>query len=68
MYGGAYISMVTPPYGIPVSIAPEKIREQIRSGVVDRLRRVCENWNEDEFERLVEDITRTEMRYLKTPH
>ena len=60
-------SVVTPPYGIPVSLPPDKIRAEIRSGVVARLQRVCEHWTDTDFDRLVDDVTTTEMKYLRAP-
>ena len=58
-------AMSTPPFGVPVGTSPEKIREALRADVSRRLRNVCAGWDDGDFERLVDDVTATAMKYLK---
>ncbi len=57
--------MQTPPFGVPEGTAPEKMREALRADVAKRLRNVCAEWAEADFNRLVDDVTATAMKYLK---
>ncbi len=58
--------MSTPPFGVPVGTPPEKVQEALRADVSRRLRSVCAGWEDGDFERLVDDVTATAMKYLKT--
>jgi hypothetical protein len=57
--------MNTPPFGVPAGTPPEAIREALRADVTRRLRSVCAEWEQADFERLVDDVTTTAMKYLK---
>ncbi|MEO8575603.1 MAG: hypothetical protein ABI556_02835 [Gemmatimonadales bacterium] len=57
--------MSTPPFGVPAGTSPDKVREALRADVARRLKNVCAEWAEDDFDRLVEDVTTTAMKYLK---
>jgi hypothetical protein len=57
--------MSTPPFGVPAGTSPEKVKEVLRADVWRRLRNVCAEWEEEDFERLVDDVTATALKYLK---
>ena len=63
--GHIWWRMSTPPFGVPVGTSPEKIKEALRADVARRLRNVCSDWEQGDFERLVDDVTTTAMKYLK---
>ena len=57
--------MSTPPFGVPAGTSPEKVKEALRADVARRLRNVCAEWEDGDFQRLVDDVTATAMKYLK---
>jgi len=57
--------MSTPPFGVPAGTSPEKVREALRADVARRLRNVCSGWDDGDFNRLVDDVTTTALKYLK---
>ncbi|HEX2723000.1 MAG TPA: hypothetical protein VHM24_08780 [Gemmatimonadaceae bacterium] len=59
--------MATPPFGVPVGTPAERTREALREDVAARLRHVCAGWSDTDFERLVDDVTATAMKYLSPP-
>lgn len=56
--------MQTPPFGVPPGIPPDKIYEALRRDVAARLKNVCADWSEEDFNAIVEKVTRTAMKYL----
>ncbi len=56
--------MPTPPFGVPPGDSPDKIYEPLRRDVAARLKNVCADWTEDDFNAIVEKVTRTAMKYL----
>jgi len=56
--------MQTPPFGVPPGVPPDKVYEVLREDVAARLRNVCANWTEDDFNAIVDKVTRTAMKYL----
>jgi len=56
--------MQTPPFGVPPGVPPDKVYEVLREDVAARLRNVCANWTEEDFNAIVDKVTRTAMKYL----
>jgi len=56
--------MQTPPFGVPPGVPPDKVYEVLREDVAARLRNVCANWTEEDFNTIVDKVTRTAMKYL----
>ena len=61
------VPMRTPPFGVPLG-TPEEVRIAIRADIELRLRRSCADWSEEDFQRLVEKMTTTAMKYVYLPH
>ena len=59
--------MVTPPFGVPFGTPPDEIRAALRADLERRLMNVCSEWSPEDFERLVEDVTSTGLKYLTPP-
>lgn len=61
----AYLfSMQTPPFGVPPRVPTDNIYEALRGDVSARLKNVCADWSEEDFNAIVEKVTRTAMKYL----
>jgi hypothetical protein len=56
--------MKTPTFG--VSLAPERLAraEVLKREIATRLRRVCSDWSEADFQALVDDIAATTQKYV----
>ena len=57
--------MKTPPFAVPAGIPPEKTYEALRAEVAARLKNVCAEWSLEDFNEVVDKVTRTAMRYAK---
>ncbi len=56
--------MQTPPFGVPPGVPPDKVYDALREDVAARLRNVCANWSEEDFNAIVDKVARTAMKYL----
>lgn len=63
-----FIDMPAPPFGVPPGVPPDKTYEALRADVARRLGNVCAEWSEEDFNAIVEKVTRTAMRYLPPPN
>ncbi len=59
-----YGCMKTPPFGVPPGTSPEASYEALRKDVADRLRNVCSEWSAEDFEAIVEKVTKTALKYV----
>ena len=57
-------SMQTPPFGVPVGTSPEATYEALRKDVARRLKNVCAGWSDEDFDAVVEKVTRTALKYI----
>ena len=57
--------MQTPPFGVPAGTSPESTYEALRKDVATRLRNVCAGWSDEDFEAIVEKVTRTALKYVQ---
>ena len=57
--------MRTPPFGL--SRAPERAVElaALKTEIRDRLKSVCGDWPQEDFEKLVDDIAATSQKYAQ---
>ena len=56
--------MQTPPFGVPPGVPPDKVYEALKADVAARLRNVCADWSDEDFNAVVEKVARTAMKYL----
>jgi hypothetical protein len=57
--------MQTPPFGVPAGTSTESTYEALRKDVATRLRNVCAEWSDEDFEAIVEKVTRTALKYVQ---
>ncbi len=55
--------MQTSPFGVPPDTPLEDTYEAFRSGVVARLKNVCSEWTQEDFDTIVDNVTRIAMKY-----
>ncbi len=56
--------MITPPFGVPAGTSAENVEAALRSDVATRLKNVCAHWTNEDFQKLVDDVTRTALKYV----
>jgi hypothetical protein len=59
--------MRTPHFGVPVG-TDDEVRVAIRADIEKRLRGSCSSWTEEDFQKLVDKMTTTAMKYVYLPH
>ncbi len=57
-------SAPTPPFGVTAGSPPEQVYEVLRADVAKRLRNVCADWSEEDFNAIVEKVTQTALKHL----
>jgi hypothetical protein len=55
--------MNTPPFGVSLSLEREALYLALRADIEARLRGVCSEWNDSEFQGLVDRIAETSHKY-----
>lgn len=58
-------SMQTPPFGVPAGTTSEATYEALKKDVAARLKNVCADWSDEDFEAVVEKVTQTALKYLQ---
>lgn len=58
-------AMKPPPFGIPAGTAPGDEYEALRADVAARLRNVCSEWSDDDFNSVVDKVTATAIKYVE---
>jgi hypothetical protein len=53
----------SPPTDVPAQTNYEKLRQTARAEIAQRLRGVCGDWTETDFQALVDDATTIALRY-----
>ncbi len=61
---GGTDSVPTPPFGVPADTPPGQVYEVLRADVAKRLRNVCSDWSEEDFDAIVHKVTQTAIKHL----
>jgi len=56
--------MLSSPFCVPAGTSDETLETELRNDVQARLRNVCADWSDEEFQQLVEDVTKTALKYV----
>ncbi len=56
--------MITPPFGVPRGTRVEAVEAALKADVEMRLKNVCAHWSDEDFRKLVDEVTRTAMKYI----
>lgn len=57
--------MKTPPFAVPPGVPDDKAYEALRKNVAERLRNVCADWSQEDFDAIVDKVARTAMKYVE---
>lgn len=57
-------SAPSPPFGVTAGSPPEQVYEVLRADVAKRLRNVCSDWSDEEFNSIVDKVTQTALKHL----